>query len=174
MAHFDDIYEIAADNYGLITTAQAEEAGITRSELARWTKLGKLNKRGRGLYRITQWVPTELDRYAEAVALVGEGAFLAEDAVLSMHDLALVNPQRITVASPKRVRRSLPDWVDVVSAKSEACTSYEGISSQSVFDALIACKGRVMPERLLAAMREARKRGLIREKEYRGLRKELA
>lgn len=174
MTHFDSIYEIAADNYGLITTAQAESVGATRSELARWTKLGKLDRRGRGVYRIMQWVPTEYDRFAEAVALVGEGAFLAGDAVLSMHGLALVNPSKVTVATPNRVRKSLPEWISVVSSEGATHKSYEGIPSQSVSDALLACKGRVMLERLLDAAREAKGRGLVRESEYKNLRKELA
>jgi hypothetical protein len=29
MARFDDIYEIAADNYGLVTFSQAQDAGVT-------------------------------------------------------------------------------------------------------------------------------------------------
>lgn len=35
MAHFDDIYDIAADGYGIITAKQAQEAGATPSELNR-------------------------------------------------------------------------------------------------------------------------------------------
>lgn len=174
MAHFDDIYEIAADNYGLVTTAQAEAVGATRAELSRWVKLGRLVRRGRGVYRLTRWMPTEYDRYAEAVALVGEGAFLAGDAVLSMYGLALVNPSTITVATPNRVRKSLPEWINLVPSGDSAHRAYEGIPSQSVADALIACKGRVMPERLLEAAREAKERGLVRDSEYKELRKELA
>lgn len=174
MAHFDDIYDIAADNYGLVTTAQAESAGATRSELARWTKLGKLDRRGRGVYRIIQWVPTEFDRFAEAVALVGDGAYLAGDAVLAMHGLALVNPSKITVATPNRVRKALPGWINLIPSEATAEKSYEGIPSESVADALMECKGHVMPERLLDAAREAKERGLIKDGEYRELRRELA
>ena len=32
MTHFDDIYEVAADNYGLVTFAEAREAGTTGGE----------------------------------------------------------------------------------------------------------------------------------------------
>lgn len=174
MKHFDEIYDIAADNYGLITTAQAEDIGTARSELSRWAKLGKLDRRGRGLYRITHWVPTEFDRFAEAVALVGEGAFLFGDAVLSMHGLALVNPSKIKVAVPGRMRRSLPDWIEPVSAGNLSHTHYEGIASQSVHDALLACKGSIMSERLLDAAREAKEQGLVRDSEYKVLRRELA
>ena len=54
------------------------------------------------------------------------------ESVLSMHSLALVDPRAIEVATPKRVRRRLPSWVEPVSApKGERTTSYEGIPLQS-------------------------------------------
>ena len=70
MTHFDDIYEIAADNYGLVTFAEAREAGATGGELGRWVAQGRLERRGRGTYRLVRRTPTPYDRYAEAVALV--------------------------------------------------------------------------------------------------------
>ena len=33
MTHFDGIYDIAADGYGIVTAAQAQEAGVSLSEL---------------------------------------------------------------------------------------------------------------------------------------------
>lgn len=64
MAHFDDIYDIAADGYGIITAAQAREASAAcTSSRAGW--------------------PTPYDAYAEAVALVGGGAYLHGESVLA-------------------------------------------------------------------------------------------
>ena len=120
-------------------------------------------------------MPTPYDPFAEAVALAGDGAYLWGDAVLSMHGLALVDPAAVTVATPRRVRRRLPAWVRLTPApKGCSPTLYEGIPSQSVADALRACNGSVMPERLLEAADEARDRGLVTEKEYRALKEELA
>lgn len=87
MAHFDDIYELAADNYGLITSAEAKNLGVAKSELNRWVGMGRLLKRGQGVYKLVRYAPTEYDRYAEAVALVGDGSFLFGEAVLAMHGL---------------------------------------------------------------------------------------
>lgn len=109
MAHFDDIYELAADNYGLITSAEAKNLGVAKSELNRWVGMGRLLKRGQGVYKLVRYVPTEYDRYAEAVALVGDGSFLFGEAVLAMHGLALANPRHISVGTTKRVRRELPE-----------------------------------------------------------------
>ena len=61
-------------------------------------------------------MPTPHDAYAEAVALVGGGAYLHGESVLSMHGLALIDPRAIEVATTKRVRRRLPSWVEPVTA----------------------------------------------------------
>ena len=175
MAHFDEIYDIAVDNYGLVTAAQARERGITSVELRRWCKIGWLDHRGHGVYKIAHWVPTPLDGYAEALALVGDGSYLRGTAVLAMHDLALVDPRTIKVATGKRVRRKLPPWVEPVPTKEgDRTTYYEGIRSQRVADAIRECRSYVMPDRLLAAVEDARREGLITKKECDELEKELA
>ena len=144
MAHFDDIYELAADNYGLITSAEAKNLGVAKSELNRWVGMGRLLKRGQGVYKLVRYVPTEYDRYAEAVALVGDGSFLFGEAVLAMHGLALANPRHISVGTTKRVRRELPEWVQPVTVSGRTVTSYEGIPSQSLAEAILECRGIVM------------------------------
>ena len=106
MNQYETIYQHAVDNYGLVSVAAAKELGVHRKELLRWVKSGRLEKRWRGLYRLTHYVPTELDRYAEAVALVGgDDAIVFGESVLAMHDLALVNPAQLSVARSGRVRR---------------------------------------------------------------------
>lgn len=174
MSHFDDIYEIAADNYGLITVAEARNAGVTKTELSRWVANGRLERRGRGVYKLVKYIPTELDAYAEAVVLVGDGSFLIGDAVLAMHGLALVNPKRLRVGTPERIRKRLPEWVAPVTVKGKARTQYEGIPSQTVAEAILDCRGRVMPERLRSAANDARKRGLMTESEYELVREGLS
>lgn len=174
MAHFDDMYELAADNYGLITSAEAKSLGVAKSELNRWVGMGRLLKRGQGVYKLVRYVPTEYDRYAEAVALVGDGSFLFGEAVLAMHGLALANPRRISVGTTKRVRRELPEWVQPVTVSGKTVTSYEGIPSQSLAEAILECRGMVMGERLKSAVEDARREGLITKDEFEHLRKELS
>lgn len=90
-----------------------------------------------------------------------------------MHSLALVDPRAIEVATPKRVRRRLPSWVESVSApKGERTTSYEGIPSQCVADAIGCCAGSAMPARPLEAAKQARGEGLVTTSEYNRLERE--
>ena len=94
--------------------------------------------------------------------------------MLSMHGLALVDPRSMFVATPRRVRRKLPDWVKTVPApKGAPATFYEGIPSQRVADAIEACEGSVMGERLAEAAKRARAEGLVTSVEYENLMKEL-
>ncbi|MDR1014351.1 MAG: type IV toxin-antitoxin system AbiEi family antitoxin domain-containing protein [Coriobacteriales bacterium] len=174
MTYFDDIYDQAADNYGFITTAEARALGVPGIEVVKMAQRGKLDRVGYGVYRLNRYYPTEFDAYAQAVALVGDGAYIYGESVLAMLNLALVNPSKITVATPARVRKTLPAHIKVVAAKPETkVTRYECIPSQTVADAIRTCKKTIMAERLLPAIENARLRGLVGEREATELKKEI-
>ncbi|MBQ7251906.1 MAG: type IV toxin-antitoxin system AbiEi family antitoxin domain-containing protein [Kiritimatiellae bacterium] len=175
MNQYETIYQHAVDNYGLVSVAAAKELGVHRKELLRWVKSGRLEKRWRGVYRLTHYVPTELDRYAEAVALVGgSDAIVFGESVLAMHDLALVNPAWLSVARSGRVRRALPDWIRVVPLPPDARRDeFEGIPCQNLADAFRACRATVMSDRLAQGVRDAEKRGLLRRAEAEALKREF-
>jgi predicted transcriptional regulator of viral defense system len=173
VSYYTDIYEQAVDNYGLITSAQALANGIPRIELVKLAGRGRLERIGYGTYRIVPYIPTALDKYAEAVALAGEGAYIFGISVLAMLNLAFVNPTVITVATTKQVRRTLPDYVSIVRRKGDSVTVYDGIMAQSVYDAIITCFGKVMPERLQDAITDSNDQGYITKREAEQLRSEL-
>ncbi len=78
------------------------------------------------------------------------------------------------IASPKRVRRKLPSGLQVIHCdEGSEVTRYEGIPSQNVRDAILSCKGRIMPDRLLAATEEAEYQGLLGINEAKTIKKEL-
>lgn len=105
---------------------------------------------------------------------MGDGSYLRGTTVLAMHDLALVDPRTFEVATAKRVRRKLTPRVKPVPAKEgDRTTCYEGIRSQRVADAIRECSSYVMRNRLLAAVDDARREGIITREEYDELRREL-
>ena len=174
MSYYDEIYEYTADNYGIITTAKAREMGIPNVELVKLAHRGRLFRIGHGVYRVKHYIPTMLDKYAEAVALVGGNAYNYGESVLAMHNLALVNPTAISVATTARVRKKLPAGITIMFRYSEdRITYYEGIPAQSVFDAIIVCRTSIMGERLENAVSEAYRQGLINEIEATTARKEI-
>jgi len=171
--HWDQIREIAEENYGIVTAAEARDICPSGVELARWVKKGWLEKRGWGVYRLSRFAPSEYDRYAEAVALCGTGVVFGES-VLALHNLALVNPGRIKVAVSSKVRRKLPDWIEIVSGGVTSSAVYCGIPCQRLADAIIACKATVPRDRLKKAVDDAEKLGLVFGPELKDTRKELA
>jgi len=174
MKNYDIIYEYAADNYGLITSSDAKSFGIPNVELVKLAHRGRLQRLGHGVYRIMHYIPTQFDKFAEAVALVGNEVIIYGESVLAMHSLALVNPTVIYVAAKNRIRKTLPSYIEIIypgAAVSE--TEYEGIPSQSVFEAILVCRSTVMKDRLLDAVREAERQGLISEAEAKTARTEI-
>ena len=174
MKNYDAIYEYAADNYGLITSSEAKTLGIPNVELVKLAHRGRLRRLGHGVYRLTHYIPTTFDKYAEAVAVVGNGAMIYGESVLAMHNLALVNPATIQVSVTSRIRKNLPEYIKIIHTE-KVCeeVEYEGIPSQSVFDAILACKNTVMSERLIEAVDEAKRQGLISEAETKTAKDEL-
>ena len=174
MTAYEKIYERAADNYGYITTKEAAEIGVPKSEMSALAKRKRLVHKGYGVYRLaTHYQPTEFDGYAEAVLLGGEGAIIWGESVLAMHDLALVNPPAIEVATNRRVRRTLPPWIKLVRRKGEEVAYYQGIACQPLADAIRTCKGAVMAERLADGVRKAERNGYLRLGEAEQLLKEI-
>lgn len=162
MKLYDKIYDLAADNYGLIMSTEAKAVGASDKELSRLASDGRLERLGHGLYRIKHHVPGPLDPYAEAVALAGREAYLFGESVIALHRLAPTNPQRITVATAKRVRRKVPSWLRIVKGdENDDITAYEGIPSQTVAAAISSCKGSIMDDRLIEATENARAQGLL-------------
>lgn len=175
MTTYDDIYEIAEDNYGLVTRDQALSMGISDKELSRLSTDGRLTRIGHGVYRVKHHTPGRLDPYAESVAMVGSEAYLFGESVIAMFSLCPTNPMKIYVASPKRVRKRLPGSIKVVWRSGAAdVTEYEGIPSQRVPDAIRSCIGQIMPERLVAAVEEAERQGILLEGEAETLKEEVA
>ena len=161
------LYDRALDQYGYVTTRDAEDLEVPPVELRKIAQRGGVEHVAYGLYRFEDVPRTGRDQFMEAVLRVGPEAYLSHDAVLAFHDLGLVNPRRIRVGTSRRARPRLPDSIEVVRRRldPQELTVYEGIPSATVARALLDCRGLVMGERLIDAAREAARRGLLRRSE---------
>lgn len=161
------LHERALEQYGYVTTRDAAEIGVPPVELRKLADRGGLTHVARGVFRFDDIPVTGREEYMEAVLRVGAEAYLTADAVLALHDLALVNPRRIRVGTPARVRADLPQTVEVVQQHVEPAhlTKYEGIPTTTIGQALLDARGLVMRERLVDAAEEAMRRGLLLKRE---------
>lgn len=167
--------ERALDQYGYVTIRDAEALGVPAGELQTLTKRGGIEHVAHGLYRFEDIPHTGKEQFMEAVLRVGPDAYLTGDAVLALHGLALVNPRRLHVATPRRTRRKLPEFVEVIqnAASGTERTQYEGIPTTTVAQALRDCQSTIMHDRLIDATHEAARAGLLRRKEVSSLLEEL-
>lgn len=163
MKHRQRLREFAFDTHGVVTTRDAVGIGVPAVEVRKLAARGALAHLGHGVYRMLEAPSGPLDEFAEAVALAGEGAVLADESVLAALGLAQVNLRRIRVASPRRIRAKLPDTVEVIQrlVPDDERDYIEGIPAMTVEAALRGAQGRVMTERLIEAARVAATRGLI-------------
>ncbi len=167
--------QVAIGQYGYISSADARSLGIPVVELGKLAARDQIQRVSYGLYRFDDLPTSRYDLFYEAVARVGSGAHLVGDAVLALHELALVNPRQIRVGTSRRVRAVLPDWIQVVNDKTDPAelTMYELIPSTTVAAAIRSCASTVMTERLLPAIDEALARGLLRQREATRLKAEI-
>jgi predicted transcriptional regulator of viral defense system len=175
MTYREQLREVAEERYGYVTTRDLGELKIPPVELRKLAARGKLEHVRRGVYRFPDTRPTERDEFMAAVMCVGDGAFLTHDAVLALHGLGLVNPKKIRVATPHRIRHKIPNFVEVHQRTLPAneVEVFEAIPTTRVARAIIDSCGLVMTERLKEALAVARRQGLVTRKEAIQVRKAL-
>lgn len=174
MVSYNRLYDVAAENYGLVTPRVAESLGVSNMALVMLAKRGRLVRIGRGVYRLDQFPVSEYDPYANVVARAGEGAFLWGPSVLAIDHLCPTDTRMLYVAVPGRTRRNLGPGVVIKNGESATVPVLShGIASQSIPDAIRSSRGIVMGERLVDAVGRARDAGLILKDECRTLLKEL-
>jgi predicted transcriptional regulator of viral defense system len=97
---------VAESQAGYVTTAQAEKAGFHRNALRHHTREGgRLERAGRGLYRLRFYPSSPFDHIAATWVLAGpEIAVVSHESALELYDLSDVVPSKIHLTLPRRYR----------------------------------------------------------------------
>jgi predicted transcriptional regulator of viral defense system len=105
------IYEIAEEQNGYVTAAQAAAVHVGKGTLAKMARRGVLERVSWGVYRLSRFPSSSLDQYVEASLwpLSARGV-VSHESALAVYGLSDVSPTKIHVTVPKsvRVRRRLP------------------------------------------------------------------
>ena len=173
MAKIDDIYD-AVDDFGLITSAEAVDLGMSRAEMVQQEKMGKLVRVARGVYRMPVWPSQPQAPFAIAVKAAGGGAFLCGESVIALLELAPTDPTRMRLASPRRCRRDLGVGVTVEKMAGVNPVYIEGIACQPLPDAIVDAARTMGTARALEAASEALSRGYITKSDEERIREEIS
>ena len=164
MSNRENLRWLAFVHHVLVTTDQAAAAGPPAVELRKLAARGALSRVGFGVYRMNEAPTSTPTPYAQALAVVGPGSMLADESILALHELPVVNPRPIKVATHHRVRTKLPATIELIhGVTTGAVEVVDGLATMPLKDALLACRGRVMRERLAEATHTAFARELIDE-----------
>lgn len=168
MGYRNDLWELAASRHGVVTVTEAEDAGVPAVEVRKLAARGALRRYGQGVYTHRDVPTTRFTEPAVAVALAGKGAFLHREAVLDLLGLGQFNPKKVRVGTRRRVRRTLPEWMDLENRPDVTdadLTQHEGIPATTVRLALEDMRHRMPPDRWEALVDEALRRELINDQD---------
>lgn len=164
MGYRHDLWEMAAARNGVVTVTEAEDIGVPAVEVRKLSARGALQAYGQGVYRHREVPTTPFTEPALAVALAGEGAFLHRESVLDVLGLGQFNPRKVRVGTHRRVRRILPEWMELENrpdVPDDDLTEYERIPATTARRALEDMRHRMPPDRWEALVDDALRRELI-------------
>ena len=108
---YRSLHDLAADQHGYFTVAQAREWGVTRMALVMMARRGTVERVSHGVYRLAQFPLSPLGQYMEATLWPGgvQGV-ISHESALSMYDVSDVSPAKIHVTVPRsfRTHRAVP------------------------------------------------------------------
>jgi predicted transcriptional regulator of viral defense system len=100
------LWNVAVEQCGYVTSADATRLGVPVVELGKLAARGKLERISYGLYRFGEWPVTDRDQFMEAVLWTRDpAAALSHETALDVLELCDANPDRTHVTVP--VRRKL-------------------------------------------------------------------
>lgn len=100
----DRLIEVAAEQRGFVTPADAEAVEVNPVELRKMAARGRLERVAHGVYRIKAFPHRPNDELMVAVLWTGKRGAIAGQTALGLHELCDVNPRRIDLVVPIEYR----------------------------------------------------------------------
>ena len=163
---YTELFEVAADQNGYVTTEDAHELGAAAQVLVDMHRHGQLERVAHGLYRFAAFPPGALDEFMQATLWPRRLGVISHDSALDLWDLCDVNPPKIHITVPKsaRLRRRKPPMYEVHVRDLDPgdVTKFEGIPVVVARRAILDGLERHLDKRLIGqAMEAATRRGLV-------------
>lgn len=172
-----ELWEVAVDQYGYVTSKDARSLGINPVELGKLAARKQIEHVSYGVYRFGQLPVTPLDSYMLATLWANGRGVLSHDTALDLHEVCDINPSTLHITVPGRrpERRGGEQYVVHSEPLDDGeVTWHEGIRIVTVAKAIEQGIASGVSSHLLAqALQTARDRGAITEAEHRRLTEDL-
>lgn len=99
------LYEIAEQQAGYFTAAQAQAVGFSRSLLSYYTKTGRFDRVRQGIYRLVQFPGSPYEDLFVAWLRTGPDSVISHESALAVYELSDVLPGEVHVIVPRTASR---------------------------------------------------------------------
>jgi len=176
---YETVMEIAADQFGYVTTSQAGKRGVTDNALRMMATRGTVERVSWGVYRVPNFPPSPYAEYMEASLWpAGVRGVISHQSALALRGLSDVSPSAIHITVPKdfRIRREIPGRLVVHNndLRDEEVTLFEGIPATTVARTIEDChRAHLGPTLLRQALGDAEREGFLSPREAADLRNRI-
>jgi len=109
---YQSLQDLAADQHGYFTVAQAGRWGVSRMALVMMARRGTVERVSHGVYRLANFPISPLGQYMEATLWPGGGVqgVISHESALAMYEVSDVSPAKIHITVPRsfRTHREIP------------------------------------------------------------------
>ena len=163
MADHNALYQIAEQQAGYLTVAQARKAGFSRSLLSYHVGTGRFRRVRPRVYRLVQFPALPHEDLYVAWLQAGPDAVISHDSALALYDLSYLLPDQIHVTVPRTAsRRRRGIRLHTKRLDQEDVTRYEGLPVTTVLRTLVdVAAAGLADEQVRQAIQEALRRGLV-------------
>jgi predicted transcriptional regulator of viral defense system len=165
------LYAAAQAQSGYFTTGQAATAGYSPQLLRKYLHNGKIQHVRRGIYRLVHFPASEHEDLVVAWLWAEQAGVFSHETALALHDLSDVLPSKLHMTIPaswqhRRLRVPAGIVLHYADIGDIDRTGFSAVSITSPRRTLRDCiEANTSPELVRQAVRQARRRGLISEKE---------
>jgi predicted transcriptional regulator of viral defense system len=169
--NWDALFSVAQAQGGYFTTGQAAAAGYSPPLLHKYLANGKVARVRRGIYRLVHFPPSEHEDLVALWLWADQASVFSHETALALHDLSDALPSQVHMTTPESWRRRrlrvppglVLHYADIGEIDR---TGFSAVPITSPRRTLRDCiEANVSPDLVRQAVLQARRRGLISEKD---------
>jgi predicted transcriptional regulator of viral defense system len=163
MPDHEALYQIAEQQGGYFSAAQARDAGFSYSLLSYHVRNGRFKRVRPRVYRLVQFPASPHEDLHVASLQAGPEAVISHDSALALYDLSDLLPDQVHVTIPRTAsRRRSGLKLHTNQLEPEDVTHYEGLPVTTVSRTLVdVATAGLAEEQVRQAIGEALRRGLV-------------